>query len=111
MFQTAGSRLPVKKVVSVVARALRLGPRSRPSARLAKTFENDACNAFKLPVMVVSASTAVAPVMPISVCTTWIASIILSKPMLLTFSAVATIVSPSTPESLIRRAISACVPP
>ena len=63
------------------------------------------------PSIVVEASKAVVPVMPISVWTRWIASIILSKGTSLTVSAVTFIESPSTPVSLMRRAISACVPP
>ena len=61
--------------------------------------------------MVSAASFAVVPAIPIFVCMTWIASIILSNDTSFTVFAVTFIESPSTPESLMSRAISACVPP
>ena len=63
------------------------------------------------PETVVAASFEVVPVMSRSVCTLWIASIILSNDTLLTVFSSTFIESPSTPESLISLAISACVPP
>ena len=59
----------------------------------------------------VVASLEVVPVMSRSVCTLWIASIILSNDTLLTVFSSTFIESPSTPESLMSLAISACVPP
>ena len=69
---------------------------------------------FNIPIdpeIVDAASSAVVPAIPISVCTVWIASIILSNDTWFTVSAVTVIVSPNTPESFISRAISPAVPP
>ena len=111
IFWTAGKKLLTKKVTTVSVRALKAGPRSRPSIMFASRFCAAAFIALSDPVKVVAASSAVVPVMPRSVWMTWIASMILSNGTSLTFCAVTSIASPSTPESLIRRAISSCVPP
>ena len=63
------------------------------------------------PLTVSLASLAVVPVMPISVCVTWIASINWSNGISFTFSAVASNESPMTPDSFTSLAISLAVPP
>ena len=108
---TIGSRLPVRKVSTVSRSCISGRLMSWPSERFPSTFFAAAFIAFSEPSKVSAASSAVVPVTPISSCMTWIASMILSKLTLLTVSAVTVMVSPSTPESLISRAISACVPP
>ena len=103
--------MPVRKVVSVEASPLRAGPRSCPSVRPASTLLRAALTEAKEPVSVVAASLAVVPVIPRLSWITWMASIMLLNGTSLTVSAVTSIESPSTPLSLMSRAISAWVPP
>ena len=107
----AGSRLPAKKVVTVCARPCNAGPTSRPSVKLAITLLAAACMDANEPDSVVAASSAVVPVMPRLSWITWMASMMELNGTSLTVSAVTLTLSPSTPLSLISRAISAWVPP
>src|SRR5699024_4423379 len=72
---------------------------------------NDAFIIPNEPLTVSSASSIVVPVTPISVCTSWMASTIVWNGTSFTVSAVTSIESPKTPDSLISRAISPAVPP
>src|SRR5699024_5516907 len=71
---------------------------------------NDAFIIPKEPLTVSSASSIVVPVTPISVCTSWMASTIVWNGTSFTVSAVTSIESPKTPDSLISRANSPALP-
>ena len=87
-------------------------PRSAFSSEIpVSRFCHAACMDEIDPWIVDAASAAVVPVMPILSCTTPIASMILSKETSFTVFAVTVIWLPSTPESLMSRAISDAVPP